>query len=80
MGIHCLCPRTDFTFRPERFALEKSFLDFRKQSSILKIETMFGKDDLLTDAQLHELLKDNGYTLAVLKGDQVVFPTLRREG
>ena len=32
----------------------------------------------MTDAQLHELLKDNGYTLAVLKGDQVVFHSQER--
>ena len=40
---------------------------------------MFGKDDLLTDAQLHELLKDNGYTLAVLKGAKEVYSDLISE-
>ena len=36
MGIHRLCPRTDFTFRPERFALEKSFLTLGNNLVILK--------------------------------------------
>lgn len=32
----------------------------------------------MTEIQLHELLKENGYTLAILKEDQVVFHSQER--